>query len=49
MPPVTGPAPEQVVSGTGHAASMEVEVGCPRERVFAGFVDGDLYSRACRS
>jgi DNA-binding transcriptional ArsR family regulator len=43
--PKTGPALEGVVSGAGHAASVEVEVDCPRERVFAGFVDGDLYSR----
>lgn len=43
--PVTDGPLERVVAGAGHAASVEVEVDCPRDRVFAGFVDGELYSR----
>jgi DNA-binding transcriptional ArsR family regulator len=43
--PVTDTVPERVVSGAGHAANVEVEVDCARERVFAGFTDGELYSR----
>ena len=43
--PVTTQEAERVVSRAGHAASVEVEVDCPRERVFTGFIDDELYSR----
>ena len=43
--PRTTEDPGRVTSGVGHAASVEVDVACPRERVFAGFTDGELYSR----
>lgn len=43
--PVTGPDTDQVVSGSAVAATVATEVACPRERVFAGFTDGALYSR----
>ncbi len=43
--PKTTGEPEHVVAGIGHAASVEVELECPRGQVFTGFVDGDVYSR----
>ncbi len=43
--PVTDPETDQVATGSAHVATAVVEVDCPRDRVFAGFTDGGLYSR----
>jgi len=43
--PVTGPETGPVVTGSACVATAVVEVQCPRDRVFAGFTDGELYSR----
>lgn len=43
--PRTVTAGDRVSSRTGHLATTAVEVDCPREQVFAGFTDGDAYSR----
>ena len=34
-----------VSTGSAVVATVGTEVSCPRERVFAGFTDGELYSR----
>ena len=43
--PVTVPETDRVVTGSAHVAVAAVDLDCPRERVFAGFTDGELYSR----
>ena len=44
--PVTDPANTDLVrTGSAVVATIGTEVSCPRDRVFAGFTDGELYSR----
>jgi DNA-binding transcriptional ArsR family regulator len=43
--PVTDPTDDQVVTASAYVATAAVEVDAPRDRVFAGFTDGELYSR----
>jgi DNA-binding transcriptional ArsR family regulator len=43
--PVTDADTELVATGSAVVATAATEVDCPRGRVFAGFTDGELYSR----
>ena len=44
--PVNGPLTDAVVvTGSAYVATAATEVDCPRDRLFAGFTDGALYSR----